>query len=318
MGAQIFHPSIHLFPGAYSSRTSTDLAALLPKTTFTTPKLGDDIDESDLEGPRIVFGNTFLQALKGSSVDLSTDGSGEWEIVVNQRPDVQWFDQTKYRDMIGSTHLDAAFMVKGNNSVAHFDTASGHTADTSKKWSSLLLPAGAYIQFSDRSRPASTSSAPRSLLIRGSIANREALSRDVVDQGWNMALGSSDWTLGSGEWCPTLHQRLLRLHAVDACLPACSATGGTCLPSPSSDNRTVSSTFSCRCAKGFSGPTCSTCEPGYFGPACQPCPRQCFDEKTGIGRCDDGVTGSGGCRGVIGNSESCEYILRYGRGMKSE
>lgn len=142
-------------------------------------------------------------------MDLSTDGSGEWEIVVNRRPDVQWFDQTKYRDIIGSTHLDEALIVRGNNSVAHLDAASGNTNDTSKKWSSLLIPAGAYIQFYDPSRSASTSSAPRSLLIRGSIAKRAALSRDMVEEGWNMALDSSDWTLGSGEWCPTLHKPLL-------------------------------------------------------------------------------------------------------------
>lgn len=93
----------------------------------------------------------------------------------------------------------------------------------------------------------------------------------------------------------------------DACQPACSAVGGICLPSSSTNNNTSSRAFECRCAKGFSGPTCSSCAPGYFGPTCQACPRQCFDEKTGTARCDDGVTGSGGCRGVLGNSTSGEF-----------
>lgn len=199
MGAKISHPQFHLFPGFYSSKTSTDLVALLPKSTFTTPKPSNNSDDSEFDGPRIILGNSYLQAFKGSSVDLKTDGSGDWEIVVARRPDVQWFDKTDYRETIGSTHLDDVTVLSGNDSAPHFGSPIDNISVTSSKWSSLLLPAGTYIQFSDSTRSAASSSAPRSLLIRGSVANRAALSRDVSGQGWNMDLDSPGWILGSGE-----------------------------------------------------------------------------------------------------------------------
>ncbi|GHJ84231.1 hypothetical protein NliqN6_0633 [Naganishia liquefaciens] len=208
LGARIFYPEIHLLPGTYSSKTTADLTALLPKTTFTNiPKLGGNVDEPNLDGPRIVFGDTFVQAIKGSSVDLRTYESGEWEISVNRLSYVQWFDQTKYRELITSMHLDKVAVVRGNSSVALLDPSLETTGEAAKKWSSLLLPAGAYIRYYDRSRPASTSSAPGSLLIRDSIENKAHLSRDIAGQGWNLDLDSLAWTIGS-----------------DACHPACSAS----------------------------------------------------------------------------------------------
>lgn len=199
MGAQISHPQIHLFPGTYSSKTSTDLVALLPKSTFTTPKPSNNSEDSEFDGPQILFGNTYLQAFKGSTVNLKAVGSAEWEIVVERQPDVQWFKDTSYLDTVGSTHLGNITVISGNNSIAHIDTTFRNASNSPKKWSSLLLPAGSYIQFTDPSRSAASSSAPRSLLIRRSVANKAALSRDVFGQGWNLDIDSLDWTPGSGE-----------------------------------------------------------------------------------------------------------------------
>jgi hypothetical protein len=199
VGAQISHPEIHLFPGTYSSKTSIDLVALLPKSTFTTPKPSNSSADSEFDGPQVLFGNTYLQAFKGSTVELKSFGSAEWEIVVERQPDVQWFEDSSYLKTVASIHLGDVSVISGNNSVAYIVTPARNASNTPKQWSSLLLPAGTYIQFTDLSRSVASSSAPRSLLIRGSVANKAALSRDVFGQGWNLDLDSLDWTLGSGE-----------------------------------------------------------------------------------------------------------------------
>jgi hypothetical protein len=199
VGAQISHPQIHLFPGTYSSKTSSDLVALLPKSTFTTSKPSNNSADSEFAGPQILFGNTYLQAFKGSTVNLKSVGPTEWEIVVERQPDVQWFEDSSYLKTVASMHLGDVSVISGNNSVAHIVTPARNASNTPKQWSSLLLPAGTYIQFTDPSRSAASSSAPRSLLIRGSVANKATLSRDVFGQGWNLDLDSLDWTLGSGE-----------------------------------------------------------------------------------------------------------------------
>ncbi|KAJ9116594.1 hypothetical protein QFC20_000527 [Naganishia adeliensis] len=298
IGARISHPRIHLYPGTYTPTTSPELAALLPSNTFFHPKPDDSAADSKNENPQIVFGNIFIQAFKGSSVALaasSPDIAKDWKIVVERLASVQWYQETAYRDVMGSINLgDNISVISGSTSTFTHLSNPLSASSSGDKWSSLLLPAGTYIQFPvlGSSLSSGSSAAPGSLLIRGSVPDRVALSRDVAIQGWSMDLSAKGWSLGS-----------------DACNPSCSPVGGLGLPTSSTGNLSTPTTFSCQCAKGFTGPTCSACEKGHYGPTCQPCSSQCFDERTGSAKCDDGITGSGGCRGVAGNSSaSCNCL----------
>ncbi|KAF7291999.1 Growth factor receptor domain-containing protein [Mycena indigotica] len=73
-----------------------------------------------------------------------------------------------------------------------------------------------------------------------------------------------------------------------ACNPSCSSAG------------ICSSTGTCTCSPGFTGPSCETCAPGFFGPNCKACP-------SGCAKCDDGPAGTGRCL-VSQTASSCNCV----------
>lgn len=203
VGAKILHPHIHLYPGTYTHTASPELAALLPRNTFLRPQ--DDHNDADNQNgnPKIVFGNTFIQAYEGSPVTLTSFGedvANDWKIVVDREPSVQWYHDKAFRQMLGSVDAGrSTTVVSGGSKFIHPNLVNNGSSST-EKWSSLLLPAGTYIQFPAliSSHTSASSAAPASLLIRGSVPYRGDLSRDVATQGWSMDLGLDGWSLGSG------------------------------------------------------------------------------------------------------------------------
>ncbi|KAJ9094071.1 hypothetical protein QFC21_006172 [Naganishia friedmannii] len=214
VGAKILRPEIHLYPGTYSSSSSPHLVDLLPRTKFLSPgstansTTTDNTDDDDQEPEQIPFGNTFIQPFKGSTVTISLNGdyaAGEWTIVVQRLAgDIQWYERTGYQDFLDSVSLDQLALINGNASAGtlqHFNTSTANISTSIKGWQSLLLPPDTYIKFSSASRSSSSSSMGSpdgGLLIRGSIPNRRALSRDAQGQGWSMDFGGQEWMIGSG------------------------------------------------------------------------------------------------------------------------
>ncbi|KAF9073970.1 hypothetical protein BDP27DRAFT_1288346 [Rhodocollybia butyracea] len=76
-----------------------------------------------------------------------------------------------------------------------------------------------------------------------------------------------------------------------ACEPACSGNG------------ICTSSGTCSCESGFTGPSCESCESGFFGSSCQACPAGCSD-------CDDGISGTGTCLAfnITGTPSTCNCI----------
>jgi hypothetical protein len=176
----------------------------LPSNTFLRPQADDDDADPKNKNPKIAFGNTFLQAFEGSSVTLTSgggDAAKDWKIVVEREPSVQWYRDSAYQHLLGSADLGNNITVISDGSkFTHLDSSS-NVSHSAEKWSSLLLPAGTYIQFPalSSSQSSGSSAAPASLLIRGSVPYRGALSRDVAAQGWSLDLDVSGWSLGSGK-----------------------------------------------------------------------------------------------------------------------
>lgn len=75
-----------------------------------------------------------------------------------------------------------------------------------------------------------------------------------------------------------------------------------CIP-PCSGSAVCSTSGSCSCPPGFTGPSCETCIQGFFGPNCQPCPSECDT-------CDQGTSGSGLCLApLVSNApETCNCM----------
>lgn len=122
--------------------------------------------------------------------------------MVERLASVQWYQETAYRDVMGSINLgDDVSVISGSTSTFTHLSNPLSASSSGDKWSSLLLPAGTYIQFPvlGSSLSSGSSAAPGSLLIRGSVPDRVALSRDVAIQGWSMDLSAKGWSLGSGE-----------------------------------------------------------------------------------------------------------------------
>jgi hypothetical protein len=214
VGAKISHPRIHLYPGTYTPTSSPELAALLPSNTFLHPVPDDNAADPNNENPKIVFGNTFIQAFKGSSVALAASGpdiAKDWKIVVERLASVQWYQEAVYRELLGSVNLrDNVSVISGRTSTLNHLNNPLNASSSGEEWTSLLLPAGTYIQFPALGPTllSGSSAAPSSLLIRGSVPDRVALSRDVAAQGWSMDLSANKWSLGSGTFPLCAHVEL--------------------------------------------------------------------------------------------------------------
>lgn len=146
-------------------------------------------------------------ALAASGPDIAKD----WKIVVERLASVQWYQEAVYRELLGSFNLrDNVSVVSGRSSTLNHLNNPLNASSSGEEWTSLLLPAGTYIQFPalGPSLSSGSSAAPSSLLIRGSIPDRVALSRDVAAQGWSMDLSANKWSLGSGTFPLCAHVEL--------------------------------------------------------------------------------------------------------------